>query len=294
MRLRRVVTLTVFTSFFFLALSGIGLFLSPQGRVAYWSGWRLLGLTKQQFSALHTTFMLLFLIVAVWHIVYNWKPIKTYLKDRAKKVRIFTPEFTVALVLCLVFVAGTLTATPPFAQFLNAADDIKGYWEARDGSPPWGHAEQTPLCSFCRKMEGFERVEHTRHVTIDCEEAASALRAAGIKVDDTSTPLIEIASANSTTPQALAEIVLSVAREREVAEEVVAAESVIFPKPYSGLGRMSLREYTEKYDIDLDLALSIANSRGIELDPDAKLRDESRRHGTNPEGLLYLLNKGPE
>jgi len=68
MKIRRVITLTVLLSFVFLALSGIMLFLRPQGRVAYWSGWTLLGLSKDQYSAIHTTFMVLFLTVGVWHI----------------------------------------------------------------------------------------------------------------------------------------------------------------------------------------------------------------------------------
>ena len=48
MKVRRLVSFTALTSFVLLALTGIMLFLSPQGRVAYWSGWRLLGLSREQ------------------------------------------------------------------------------------------------------------------------------------------------------------------------------------------------------------------------------------------------------
>ena len=41
MKMRRLVSLTSFISFVFLAATGIMLFLSPQGRVAYWSGWKM-------------------------------------------------------------------------------------------------------------------------------------------------------------------------------------------------------------------------------------------------------------
>ena len=47
MKSRRIVSLTVLLSFIVLSLSGILLFVSPQGRVAYWSRWSLVGLTKE-------------------------------------------------------------------------------------------------------------------------------------------------------------------------------------------------------------------------------------------------------
>jgi hypothetical protein len=294
MKVRRLVTFTVLTSFVFLALTGIMLFFSPQGRIAYWSGWRMLGLSRDQYVAVHATFMALFLVVGVWHIVLNWKPIVNYLKDRTKKVRMSTPEFSVALALSGLFFVGTLAGLFPFQQFLGLGEAVKDYWEATSGSPPWGHAELSPLDRFCRGMEDFERLEHQRLVTIDCAEAMAAVREAGIEVEDESQQLIEIARTNSTTPQALAQIVLSVARPRSVgAEESTASEPVgPFAMPYSGLGRLSLRQYAERYEADLELALAILRERGVDLDPDARLRDEATRLGTDPEGIIAWLNEG--
>lgn len=294
MKVRRLVSLTALTSFVFLALTGIMLFFSPQGRVAYWSGWRLLGLSREQYVALHTTFMVLFVVVGVWHIVLNWKPIVNYLKDRTKRVRVLTPEFSIALALGGLFFVGTLAGLFPFQQFLGIGEAVKDYWEATNGSPPWGHAELSPLDRFCRGMEDFERLENQRLVTIDCNEALVALREAGIEVEEDSQQLIEIARANSTTPQALTEIVLSVAKPRAPDADVVSSPepSGPFVMPYSGLGRLTLREYTEKYGADLDLALSILRGRGVDIDADARLRDEATRVGTDPEGIILWLNEG--
>jgi hypothetical protein len=294
MKVRRLVSFTVLTSFVFLALTGTMLFFSPQGRIAYWSGWRMLGLSREQYVALHTTFMILFLVVGIWHIVLNWKPIVNYLKDRKKKVRVLTPEFSVALALSGLFFVGTLAGLFPFQQFLGMGESVKGYWEAMSGSPPWGHAELSPLDRFCRGMEDFERLENQRLVTIDCTEAVAALRGAGIEVESQSQQLIEIAKANSTTPQALAEIIVSVAKPREPGSGVVevSTESGPFVKPYSGLGRLTLRQYAEKYGADLELALAILAERGVDLDPDGNLRAEAERLGTDPEGIIVWLNEG--
>jgi len=294
MKIRRLVSLTALLSFVFLALTGIMLFFSPQGRVAYWSGWRLFGLSKEQIGYVHTTFMVLFLVSGIWHIVYNWKPIVHYLKDRTKKVKVFTPEFSVAFALCAVFLVGTLAGLAPFRQFLDLSDGIKVYWEAKNGSPPWGHAELSPLGRFCRRMEDFERLENQRQVTIDCAEAVAALREAGVEVEDESQQLLDIARANSTTPQALAEIIVSVARPREpgLASTGPREQAGRFAMPYSGLGRLTLREYAERYEADLEEALSILSEMGFQVDPDRRLREEADRLGTNPQGIIRLLNQG--
>ncbi len=280
-------------SFVYLSLSGIMLFFSPQGRVAYWSDWRILGLSKAQFTALHTTFMVLFLVAGVWHIVLNWKPITNYLKDRTKRVRFSTPEFSIALVLSGLFFVGALVGFFPFRQFLDFGEGVKSYWERTSGSPPWPHAELASLDRFCRGMEDYERLEHQRLVTIDCGEALTALQAAGIEVEGASQRLIDIASANSTTPQALAALVIGVAKPRAPSSDREAiGEGQAFPVPYSGLGRMTLREYADRYGIDLERALSILRERGIDLDPDKVLRGEAGRFDTDPAGIIRVLNEG--
>jgi hypothetical protein len=212
MKIRRIISLTVLVSFLFLALSGIMLFLSPQGRVAYWAGWAMLGLSKEQWSSVHITYMVLFLVIGVWHIVLNWRPIVGYLKNRSKQIRVFTPESSVAMGLALLFFVGPLLRIPPFAQFLDASDGIKAYWESTRGSPPWGHAEESRLDAFCRRVVDFQRWEGEGPVIVDCEAAMAALEAAGLVVTGPEQRIIDIAEANRTTPQAVADIIVGVAR----------------------------------------------------------------------------------
>ena len=294
MKIRRVISLTVLLSFAFLALSGLMLFLSPQGRVAYWAGWRLFGLTKDQYSAIHTTFMVLFLTVGIWHIVLNWRVIVGYLKDRSKQVRIFTPESSLALALALFFLVGPLAGLPPFRQFLDAGVEVKDYWEATSGSPPWGHAEENSLQRFCRGMEDFERLESQRLVSIDCDEALQALRAEGLGVEGLSQRIVDIADANGTTPQAVAAVVMQVARPLTPQEAAAAflpeVEENRFQRPYSGLGRLTLKEYAAEYGYDLEEIRGILSAAGLQVDPEVRLREEATRLGTDPEGIVDVLN----
>lgn len=293
MKTRRVITLTVFLSFFFLALSGIMLFLSPQGRVAYWAGWTLFGLGKDQYSAIHTTFMVLFLTVGIWHIILNWKPITGYLKNRSKEIRVFTPESSVAMALAVLFLVGPLTGLPPFKQFLDAGEGVKAYWETRSGSPPWGHAEENTLDRFCRGMEDFERLEHGRRVSIDCESALAELRDRGLSVTDLREPIIDIARTNGITPQDVAKIISAVAVEtlgsgQETQEALTGSGR--FLRPYSGLGRRTLEEYAEEFGHDLDEILQILSDQGLEVDPLVRLREEAARLDLSPEEIIERLN----
>ena len=294
MKTRRVISLTALLSFILLSISGILLFVSPQGRVAYWSGWTLFGLTKDEYSAVHQTFMVLFLVVGVWHIVLNWRPITGYLKNRSRQVRLLTPESGVAMAVAGVFVAGPLLGVFPFRQFLNAGEDVKAYWEASSGSPPWGHAEENSLARFCRGLEDFERLEAQRLIAVDCDAALEAMHTRGLAVASTRERLIDIAEANGTTPQALAAIVMSVSREVSPEEAAARLQPPTVPqrfqRPYSGLGRMTLSSYAEKYGYALSELQSILSEAGYGVNPEATLRDEADRLGTNPEGLIDILN----
>jgi hypothetical protein len=323
MKIRRIISLTVFLSFIFLALSGIMLFLSPRGRIANWGGWTLFGFTKDQFSAIHTTFMVLFLITGIWHIVLNWRPIVGYMKNRAKKIRVFTPESSVAMALTLLFLVGPLAGLPPFRQFLDVGVDIKDYWEETEGNPPWGHAEESTLETFCRRAVDFQRWDAEGPMVIDCDEALQALAAAGIEVEGPSQRILDIAEENGVTPEVVAEIVTGVSRlatpeevaaglagggrgmgrgqglgrgaEGDLDHQVVGEDletEVRFPQPASGLGRMTLRGYAQDYDLEVEELVTILARRGMEVNPDTRLSILAADLGIAPADIIDALNAG--
>ncbi|MDP4856108.1 MAG: DUF4405 domain-containing protein, partial [Desulfobacterales bacterium] len=78
MNLRKIVSLTALLSSLLLLVTSIVLYIVPQGRVAYWADWRLLGLTKTEWTNIHVNFGLLFFVSALLHVYYNWKPIVSY------------------------------------------------------------------------------------------------------------------------------------------------------------------------------------------------------------------------
>ena len=96
MKLRKITSLTALLAFVGMVVTSLVLYIGPQGRVAYWADWTLLGLDKTQWGDLHINMGLVFLLSILLHIYYNWKAILAYLKDKARHVKVFTPDFNVA------------------------------------------------------------------------------------------------------------------------------------------------------------------------------------------------------
>lgn len=149
--LRRLTSLTITFSFLVMSYTGIILFIAPKGRVANWTNWKLLGLDKLQYTNLHVTFMVLFLVGMIFHIYLNWCPLMCYLKNKTRQFSLLTKEFILALSVNVLFVLGTLYYWAPFEQFLDFEDDIKASWEKKVDKAPYGHAELSTIEEFAQR-----------------------------------------------------------------------------------------------------------------------------------------------
>jgi len=149
--LRRFTSLTITFSFLIMSYTGIILFLAPKGRVANWTNWELLGLDKTQYTNLHVTFMVLFLMGMFFHIYLNWSPLMCYFKNKAREFSLLTKEFLLALAINVIFVVGTLYYWAPFEQFLDFQDDVKASLEKKVVKAPYGHAELSTIEEFAQR-----------------------------------------------------------------------------------------------------------------------------------------------
>ncbi len=150
--LRRFISLSISFSFLIMSYTGIILFLAPKGRVANWTNWELLGLDKTQYTNLHVTFMVLFLVGIIFHMYLNWSSLLNYLKNKTRQFSLLTKEFLLAFGINLLFVLGTLYYWTPFDQFLDFQDDLKAMWEKKVDKAPYNHAELSTLEEFAQKM----------------------------------------------------------------------------------------------------------------------------------------------
>ncbi len=266
--LRRCVSLTLGLSFIVMTVTGLILFVVPKGKVAYWSDWMLFGLSKEQWTDLHITSMVLLMVSGIWHIYYNWSAIVNYLRDHAKRVTLFKREFLAALLLNLFFVVGTFYNVQPLKSLLDLNADIKAYWERNYGSPPFGHAEESTLKSF------------TGYSGLDAVQAVERLRAKGLKVSGSDQTLKEIARENGISPQELSNI-LKPGGGLKKGE----SEGITF------LGRRSLQELAEMGKIDLEKSLEYLKRQGVDADPAMRMREAGDMLGVTPYEAYESLKK---
>ena len=194
MNLKKTTSLLMLLSMIAMTYTGIILFVSPQGRIANWANWELFGLLKGDYEALHSTFMVVFIVASLLHIYYNFRPIVSYLSNQAKELIIFTKEMVISIVITLSFIIGTLYEMPPFSTFLSLGDKAKDYWVGIYGEPPYGHAELSTLKVFIKKTK------------LDEEEALENLKKANITFDSLDEKLIDIAKRNKKSPNDIYEI----------------------------------------------------------------------------------------
>ena len=152
MNVRKVTSMTMFISFLFLGITSIILYIVPHGRVAYWADWHLWGFTKGEWGNLHINLGFLFMFAGLLHMYYNWAPIKAYMKNRSREMKVFTPSFNVALLLTFIVGIGTYLEIPPMSTVINLGESIKDTASEKYGEPPYGHAELSSLKLFSKKQ----------------------------------------------------------------------------------------------------------------------------------------------
>ncbi len=271
MNIRRTVSLTAALAFMVMVLTSVILYIVPQGRVAYWADWRLMGLSKTQWGAVHINMGLLFLIALGLHVYYNWKPLTQYLKDRARNWKVFTPEFNLAAVLVAVFTLGTLAGWAPFGTILDIQDDIKAAAARKYGEPPYGHAELFTLGTFARKTG------------LELQAARDALVAAGYQVAGPEQSLQAMAAANGVSPQTLYNAMAPAAATQGIASRPLPE----MPPP--GTGKLTLDEFGRQYGLDAARLRRSLEANGIKVGEGMTIKAIAAANGRSPVDVYDML-----
>ncbi len=265
--MKKISSLTLGISFLIMSYTWVILFIVPHGRVAYWANWHLFGLSKGQYGELHTTSMLVFLIFASLHIYYNWKPILSYLKDKTKKVTFTKKEFLIALLINVIFVVGTLVQVQPFKGFLSMGEKIKGNWTKKYGEPPYGHAEETKLRVFCRKMG------------INLNDAKEILENNNIIFKENET-LKTIGINNFIAPSKVYQMI------KPEGSNLNGVDGI------SNMGRKTLQDLSDMKKIDLSHAIKVIKSKGLhDVESDRRLKHIADELDVTPFEVYELISE---
>ena len=191
---RSFTSLVVFFSFFTLMLSGTILFVSPQGRIANWTGWAILGLGKEEWASVHIALSICFVIAGLFHLYFNWGVFMRYLRQSASAGWRHKLEMGLAAAAVAIVFTGAAQAWPPFNKMGDLQQDIKAYW-ARQSEPSRNpHADEFTLEDYAQRELGLS----TEELLALCEKY-------GIPVPDTGMTWGALAQTQGITPAQLAD-----------------------------------------------------------------------------------------
>lgn len=268
--MRRFVSLTAALSFLASLATSIVLYIAPKGRVAYWADWSLAGLSKEQWGELHINLGTLFLAALALHIWYNWKPLVTYLKDKARTLRVVTPQFNLALALTLFVAMGTLGGWPPLSWIIDGNTYFQDHASREYGEPPYGHAELSTLATFCQK------------VNLDIDPALMRIKEAGIDGAGEQSIILDIAKAGGLSPKELFAVMRG--------PQAQAAITPLPATPPPGTGRMRIIDLCNEYGLGLPAVTRILRDAGIKAEPNHTVRQIAEASELTPQAVYSIIH----
>ncbi len=192
-RLRNFISLFLGFSGLAIVISGAAIFVSPPGRVAHWVHWTLLGLSKEQWQAMHTVLSILFAALSIWHLVYNWKLFIRYITAATSAIYKWKRESVSALLLTILLVIMSVFSIPPVSWIMTGSEAASNAWEVPGSGPIVPHAEQMTLEAYSLAAD------------IPMKRILNRLRLNGYTAQPTDT-LEQIAARLNCSPMDLAEL----------------------------------------------------------------------------------------
>ena len=267
-------------SFILLCLTGIILYVEPQGRVAYWIKWNFLGLEKDQWGSIHIYSGLLFLVTGGFHIYYNWKPLIKYLSGKIESALRYKLELILSsLILILIAVSG-IWSLPPLVYVSDLGEAVKNSWvTSSELEPPFGHAELVSLQSFCKKQQ------------IPLDQAMLELRNAGFTVAGPKSTLSEIAASKQTSGMGVYEVIKKLEAKPEAMKAGAAwtAEKVEETFSGTGLGNKAIGQIIKEMELDPGKVYQRLKAINIEAKDEDRLKSLAERNNTTPLKLMTTI-----
>ena len=185
----------VLFSFLVTAFAGIILYLRPEGSLAAWARWNVLGIDKKGWEGIHTLFIILFIIFVVFHLYFNWKALLNYIRKKAMESARAKVEFVAALLVAVLLLVVAVNRWQPFWKVIDLRSAIKAGKYSVKVPPPLTNAEELPLGDLCMQ------------INVPADEAIAKLEAAGFKVEDAKVTLAKLAKKNDISPENLYRII---------------------------------------------------------------------------------------
>ena len=274
-RFRALTTCVVLLGFVLLLVSGGVLFVSPPGRVANWSQWQMLGLTKRSWSEVHIAFSALFLTAAMVHLAFNWRPLLHHFRSRVGATRVLRLEWGTALLLVVGLLGATRAQLFPVAPLVAWGERMRASWEVNSPSAPVAHAELLTLTELAERAG------------VPVTQALARLQAQGVEAAPDAT-VQRVAEGVHWAPSRVYEVIggtTPVATVGSTASTVGRGGG-----PGRGMGTRTLAEFCREEGLEWSLVQERLSRAGIRATPEQTLRDLAAENGyERPYALLEML-----
>jgi hypothetical protein len=262
-------------SFLGMTFTGVILFVVPPGRIANWTGWTMLALTKHQWIGLHDWFSLIFVVASGFHLYFNWKPFVSYFKSKMTKAFALRTEWAVALAVCVIAFVGTVAGITPFSNLQAWNESIKQSWDSPQQRGPIPHAELLTLNELARQIPDVE-----------LETMLDNLQRHGINVESPTAVLGELAETNGLTPARVYDIAVGQRSGGHGADSGTQHGG----GAGGGFGRLSLKQYCEQIGLDVDTAVQKLKANGFQATPEMTIRGIADSTGVHPSQVRSILD----
>ena len=128
MHKRAVVSFLNLVGFLIAAVSGLVLYITPNGWAAKRLDWTFLGLDKYEWSDIHIVFSILWVAAALFHLSFNWRVLKAFAYQKAKGGWRLKKELALTAALTALIWAATMYHVPPVSYITDLGDRAKESW----------------------------------------------------------------------------------------------------------------------------------------------------------------------
>ena len=263
--------------FLTLIISGAILYVAPPGRIANWTRWQLVVLTKEQWQAVHTLTAIVFLVGGLFHLLkFNWRAFLAYMKRKTESRLQFRNEMLASAALFLLILAGTIAQRAPFATVMAAGESIRQSWESPSLQPPIPHMEEMTLAELAKNMQ------------MEPGQLMQSLQTLGYKAAGPEESLQELAKRYGRSPGQIYAALKSGNAASAGEHQPVAGGGG--GGGGRGIGFKTLAQYAGEIGLTPQAAVESLAAKGIAAKADERMRDIAERSGRKPYELTEILN----
>ncbi len=255
-------------SFILMALTGIVLYIAPPGRVAYWSNWFFIGLTKTEWQSVHTIFSFLFVISGIFHIIFNWRPLLNYLRRKAEESLKIRKESVLTTFTVFIIFTGVYFDVPPFNYVIDLGETMTNSWATTETEPPVPHAELLTVSEFAKIINN------------NTDELISQFAENGYVISDTNETIQTLATRYNISPSTLYNSI-----KIDKSHDVTSSKYM----QGSGIGRKNLSEILKENDIMWEEGIAKLTAAGIQITEDGKIKNIAESNKISPIEIIKAL-----